>query len=127
MIAALAAAELEFAGHAAQVEFAVAATADEYVPTPQAVHAALPLLGLYLPGTHAEHPPPSAPVDPALHTQAVIVQLELGELEFTAQATHTTILLAPSVTEYVSETQFVQASLPAMGLYVPRAQYVHAP
>ena len=127
MIAVLAAAELESAGHTTQVSFTVAATADEYVPTPQSVHAALSLVGLYVPGTHAEHPPPSAPVNPALHTQAVMAQLELGEFEFAVQATHTAILLAPSVTEYVPETQLVQDSLPTMGLYVPRAQYVHAP
>ena len=127
MIAALATAELESAGHAAQVAFTVAATVTEYVATPQSVHAALPLLVLYLPGTHAEHRPPAAPVNPSLHTQAVIAQLELGEFEFAAQAPHTSILLAPSVTEYVPETQLVQASLPVMLLYVPRSQYVHAP
>lgn len=58
----LATAELECAGHAAQVTESDAAKVTEYVSTPQSVHARLPLLVLYLPGTHAEHRPPSAPV-----------------------------------------------------------------
>jgi len=40
------AAELEFAGHDTQTAEAVAPTATEYEPTPQSVHATLPLLVL---------------------------------------------------------------------------------
>lgn len=77
--AVLPAGDVPPAPHAVQA--AVAPTVPEYVPTAQSVHAAFPLLVLYLPATHAEHGPPSAPVYPALQVQAPEAELPLGELE----------------------------------------------
>lgn len=60
-----------------QVEFSEAPVAVEYVPAPQSVQLALPAAALYFPAAHAVHagmgdqPPPSGPVNPMLHLQAV--------------------------------------------------------
>ena len=43
----------------------VAAVANVYVPALQWMQIALPFVILYLPASHAEHVPPSAPVYPA--------------------------------------------------------------
>ena len=59
--AALAAVELEFAGHGLHVEFAVAPTTAEYVPALHELHRWLPATGLYLPATHWMQVPPSGP------------------------------------------------------------------
>jgi hypothetical protein len=40
------------------------------------VHAAVPVLFLYLPGTHATHGPPRGPVYPTLHGQSVVPATE---------------------------------------------------
>jgi hypothetical protein len=57
--------EVKFFGHGTQVSADVAATVCEYVAVPQSEHAALPLLDLYLPATHAVQAP-AGPVVPAL-------------------------------------------------------------
>ena len=77
--------EIEFTGQATQVEETFDPTVDEYVPTLQSVQLALPLMFLYLPGTHAEHSPLFAPVYPAMHTQA---DLEGIAYEFAGQPVH---------------------------------------
>ena len=45
----------------------------------QAVHAALPVVFLKVFGSHAKHWPPSGPVWPTLHVQAVTAALPAGE------------------------------------------------
>jgi len=64
------------------VHAALAPVTPDHVPAAQSVHVALPLLVLDLPATHAEHTPPSAPVNPALQVQ---IELSFGEMEFKAQ------------------------------------------
>jgi len=56
----------EFAGHASQL--------------------ADPIPVLYVPAPHFEHVPPSVPVNPGLHSQAVIVMLPAAEVEFDGQS-----------------------------------------
>ena len=46
---------------------AVAPAVAEYFPVEQSVHAALPVVFLYLPAAHAEHTPPFGPVYPIVH------------------------------------------------------------
>ncbi len=43
----------------------------EYLPVPQSVHTAEPVLILYFPASQAEHVPPLGPVNPRLQTQFV--------------------------------------------------------
>ncbi len=61
----------EFIGHATHVLLSLAPTAVEYVLAGQNVHAALPLVDLYVPAGHVVHCPLEAPVSgpvyPALH------------------------------------------------------------
>ena len=98
-MAELDAAELVFTGHEIHVEEVVAPTATEYKPTPQSVHATLPLLVLYFPATQVEHTPPSVPVNPALQVQAAITELDATESEFAGHVKHTDDVLAPTVVE----------------------------
>jgi hypothetical protein len=49
----------------------VAATAVEYAPAGQLMHAPEPVTVLYWPAAHAEHWPPFGPVYPALQAQFV--------------------------------------------------------
>jgi len=56
--------EYQFAGHPTHASAPIDPTVDEYVPAAQSKHATLPPLVLYLPATHAEHTPPSGPVNP---------------------------------------------------------------
>jgi len=101
--------ELELAGHPRQVVAIVAPTVVEYVPAAQSVQAAEPVAILYLPVTQVVHAPPSGPVDPALHVQAVITELGLGELEFAGHARQVDSSVAPAVGEYLPATQFTHA------------------
>ncbi len=80
--------ELELVGHARQAVAAVAPVIVKYVPAAQSVHTAVPVVVLYLPVVQAVHVPPSGPVDPALHVQAVITMLVLGELELVGHVVH---------------------------------------
>ena len=52
----------EFIGHATHVLLSLAATAVEYVFNAQKVHAALPLVDLYVPAGHVVHWPLEAPI-----------------------------------------------------------------
>jgi hypothetical protein len=49
------ASENELAGHATQVPAEFAAAVNEYLPAEQSTHPVVPLTGLYLPATQAEH------------------------------------------------------------------------
>ena len=99
----------ELAGQARQSVTADAAVVVEYVPDPQSVHAAEPLAILYLPATHPVHTPPSGPVDPALHEQAVTAVLGLGEFELAGHVTQVDSSVAPVVAEYFPAAQFTHA------------------
>jgi hypothetical protein len=82
--------ELEFAGHARHAVAFVAFVIVEYVPAAQSVHAALPIVVLYFPGTQAVHGPPSGPVNPALQptdTHALIFELPAADVEPAGHAT----------------------------------------
>ena len=63
------------------------------------MHAALPVLALYLPATQDEQTPPSGPEKPTLHVHAALPELELGAFEFEGQAKHVDDVLAPTVVE----------------------------
>jgi len=52
------------------------------------VHATDPVVVLYLPAAQAEHGPPSAPVCPTLHTQALAAVLCDGDVEKAGQFSH---------------------------------------
>ncbi len=83
LAAELALGELELAGHATHVVATVAPVVVEYVPAPQSVHAALPVIFLCFPATQATHGPPSGPVKPTLQpadTHAVTLELPAAEL-----------------------------------------------
>jgi len=71
----------------------------------QSVHAVFPLIVLYLPAIQPVHRPPSGPVNPAVHVQAVRAWLVVGEVEPAGQSVH--------------------AALPVAGLYLPAAHGVH--
>jgi hypothetical protein len=61
---------------------------------------------LYLPATHAVHVPPSAPDQPALQVQSVILMLAIAELEFVGQASQ---LLDPAALFHCPATHAVHA------------------
>ena len=74
--------------------------------TGQSVHAALPLIVLYLPATQAVHgAPPLAPVKPALQMHSMTLVLALGEVRLGSHAVHW--------------------ALPTVFFHVPAAHAVH--
>ena len=124
--------ELEFAGHEIHVLEDVAPTASEYESAAQAVHTTLPLLVLYVPAKHAEHTPldMSTPPNswyPALHEQALMLELDAAAPEFEGQDKHVDRALAPTVTEYAPVAQSVHAALPVLVLYLPASHVEHTP
>jgi hypothetical protein len=114
-------------GHVTHVAELVAAVLIENVPAAQSVHtAALPLAPVwYLPATHAEHVPPFAPVNPALHEQTATSVLETGAFAFEGQAMQVDKTLAPTAAEYVAVPQSVHAALPTLVLYLPATHREH--
>jgi hypothetical protein len=92
-------------GHTRHVAASVAPVLVENVPAPQSVHAALPLLVLYFPATHAVHGPPFGPVEPALHVQEETAELASGELELPGHVMHVVETTAPVLVEYVPALQ----------------------
>jgi hypothetical protein len=101
--------------------------AAEYVPAPQSVHAADPVVTLYFPATHAAHGPPSGPVDPALQVQFAKAPLPGGEFEFDGQTLHVELAEAPIAVEYVPATQSEQVAVPVDSLYCPDTQAEQVP
>jgi hypothetical protein len=99
----------------------------EYVPAKQSVHVALPLIVLYFPATQEVHRPPSGPVKPMLHTQALTAELAVGELEFAGHARHVVAIVAPTDIEYVPTKQSVHTPVPEMILYLPETHATHGP
>lgn len=120
-------AEFEFVGHVKHTDDVLAPTVVEYVPTPQSVHAALPLLVLNLPEMHSVHEP-SGPVLPGEqgNLQASIDELELGEIEFSGHDMQVDDVVAPNAPEYVFTPQSIQEELPLIVLYLPTAHAEHS-
>ena len=108
------------------------------------MHAAEPLVVLYLPAVQAVHGPPSGPVNPAL--QAVDTQAvpPLGEVEPAGHVRHalapaagayaptrqfvqTVALLPPVTPEYVPAEHAKQPTASTTAEYVPGGQFVQPP
>jgi len=106
------------AGHAEHVPSAVAATAAEYVPAPQSVHAPFPLSALYLPAAHPVHSSEPSRVNPASQLQ---VSLPAGASEFAGHAKHVLSAVAATAAEYLPAPQSVHAPFPLSALYLPAA------
>jgi hypothetical protein len=70
------------------------------------VHAALPVVVLYVPALQAVHVPPSGPVNAMLHVQT---ELPLGELELAGQVMQVFAANADTVVENVPAAQFTHA------------------
>lgn len=101
-------------------------------------HAPGPVSALYVPVAHSEHGPPSGPVEPALHEQAVRAALPGGDCECCGHdsqavapageyrpAPHCISLVAPTSGEYVPPAHGLQFPAPENALYVPAAHSVH--
>ena len=97
--AALEPPDCEFAPQFEHAKLEVAPITVEKVFAEQLVHTDVPVIVLYLPGTHREHGPPFAPVAPVLQVHDVIKELPATELELSGQLRHVSELLAPSVPE----------------------------
>jgi hypothetical protein len=65
-----------------------AAPLRENVLLPHSMHLSGPSVVLYVPGTHAMHAWPFAPVYPALHWQSVASSLPARAFEFNGQLEH---------------------------------------
>ena len=99
---------------------AVAATAAEYVPAPQSVHAPFPLSALYLPAAHRAQVPPLGPDEPALHVQSSAESLPDGEFAREGQLEHAVAKNGDAA--YFPAPHSMQSaspSLPAVGEYLP--------
>jgi hypothetical protein len=107
-----------------QVLDRVAPIVPEYLPAPQSVHAALPVIDLKVPATQGRHGPLLAPVYPTLHAQAVLPAVEL---EFPGQLKHVLSTEAFVVVEYLPWLQSVQDWLPCVALYLPASHAIHVP
>ena len=81
--------------HITHVVLLSAAAVVEYVPTEQLVQFAVPFVGLYVPGGHAEHCPLEAPVSgpvyPALHKHCKPPCCETGRLFHAQQSCDSTV------------------------------------
>ena len=86
---------------------AVNPTPSAYVFSGQPSHAHEPETALYLPGTHAVHGSPFAPVNPALHEQFVTATLAGAENEYAGHVVH--------------------AHAPLTFLYLPTSHSTHGP
>ena len=73
---------------------AVAPTMFPYEASGHSVHSSLPFEALYLPSTHAKHPPPSGPVYPTSHLQSPTAELDSAETAFAGHAMHILLLAA---------------------------------
>jgi hypothetical protein len=107
--------DLEFVWHGTHTLADVAATAGEYVLLPHSVHACGPGAVLNVPGTHAVHGWPFAPVYPALHWQSLAWSLPGGAAEFEGQLKQLDVTCA-TVVEYSFAPQFVHVPGPVFTL-----------
>lgn len=119
----LPAGETPVAPHGMQALAFALPTVVEKVPAAQSVQATLPPLVLYFPATHAEHVPPFAPVNPALHVQESRAGLEAGAFAFEGQFKQ----VDKALVEYFPLEQFEQAVVPLTFLNLPAMHAVHVP
>ena len=111
--------EYEPSRQSVHIHCAVAPTAAEYLPTPQSVHAAVPVSALYFPCAQVMHVPPFAPVDPMLHTQSAITVLPKKKCpESDGQAAHVISSVAPTAAEYLLTAHSVQVLSPEAPIVV---------
>ena len=84
-----------------------------YVPTGQAVHAAGPVAGLYVPAEHAAHVPLSGPVYPTLQvvTHDAIDVLAIGDVDHGGDDTQ---IVAPVVARYFAIGQLLHVDAPVV-------------
>jgi hypothetical protein len=101
--------ELEDSG---QLEQVPAPSLAEYFPAGQGVHGLEPVSALYFPTAHAAQGPPSSPLYPALHLQAVARLLPRGELEDSGQLKQVSAVDAPRSAEYLPALHSMQMSVP---------------
>jgi hypothetical protein len=129
------------ASHMQSVMFSL--PTDEFELSGQRVQAALPFVGLYVPGTQCTHGPPLGPVKRVLHRQFVMSPLRASAAEFAghivqlalpsaaycsaSHISHVALLSAATVGEYRPTEQLVQAALPFESLYAPEEQATHWP
>ena len=66
-------------------------------------------------------------VNPALHIQAAIAELDTTEFEFTGHDTQVETAVAPTATEYEPTSQSVHATLPLIVLYLPATHAEQTP
>ena len=85
------------------------------------MHIALPVVDLYFPAAQAAHVPPSGPVYPALHVQAVTAELCPRALVLTGHCKHVVAAVTPT---YFPSRQLVHAVAPATE-NCPAAHEVH--
>ena len=117
--ASLPAGASEFAGHDEHWLSTVAATAAEYLPAPQSMHATFPLSVLYLPAAHCSHVPDADTVKPATQMQSETAPLPAGAYEFAGHAEQVLSAVAATAAEYLPAPQSVHAASPASALYLP--------
>ena len=104
----LPAAENEFGGQSVQTDSVEAARVTENLPPLHLVHAAEPLVGLYVPGGQSSHKP-SCPEKPALHVQLLKDPLPGRESVWLGQRMHCSSAIADDSFEYFPESHNVHS------------------
>jgi hypothetical protein len=89
------------------------------------MQAPSPAALLYSPAPHAVHAPPSAPVQPALQVQFVILMLAIGESELAGQPWHSNSPIADTALLYFPVSQFEHG--PPSGHTITGHQHADAP
>jgi hypothetical protein len=117
--AELPAVESESVGHPRHVESAAAPTDVEYLPETQSVHVSEPGAALNFPATHCVHNPPLGPDEPALQMQAAKAELPAGASELDGHSKHVESAAAPTVVEYLPESQSVHVGTVPGAVQVP--------
>jgi len=97
----------------------------EYLPGTHTLQADFPAKILYFPASHPSHCPPSAPVNPASHTQSVCSSLPSAELDWAKHGWHTSETAATAV-ENCPMPQFMHALASIAVWNVPAAHAVHS-
>ena len=82
-----------------------APTAVEYLPDPQKLHEAEPVLVLYVPAGHRTHGPPSFPFVPALHLHTDLLLLAGGEWDLVGHMVQVDSVIDPDDSEYLPALQ----------------------
>ena len=102
---------------------------------------------MYLPAVHLVQDPPSGPLDPLLHVQALRASLPDGDddregqlehmldvgapkvVEYVpiSQSMHVLDIVAPTAVEYVQISQLLHVAGPVIALYFPATHSEHVP